>query len=291
MLEQIEEAIAKVHAQVAGAVVGIGHAWGAGSGVVVAPGAVLTNAHNVRGEEVEVTFADGSTASATVAGADIDRDLAVLEVSTDGIEPLLPSEADPAIGRAVFAVSNPAGRGVRVSLGFVSGVQRSFRGPRGRRISGAVEHTAPLLPGSSGGPLVDASGGLIGLNTNRLGDGYYLAIPTGGDLSALVDPLRRGDVPKPRRLGVGIAPAEVARKLRRAVGLEPIDGLLVRHVEDGSPAAAAGIAVGDLIVASGEKQVSSIDDLHEVLGATGDSADLTIHRGADVRQVKVTFGG
>lgn len=291
MLEQIEEAIAKVHAQVAGSVVGIGHAWGAGSGVVVADGAVLTNAHNVRGEQVQVTFADGKTADARVAGADIDRDLAVLEVPTDGVTPLNASSTDVSIGRAVFAVSNPAGRGVRVSLGFVSGVQRSFRGPRGRRISGAVEHTAPLLPGSSGGPLVDASGGLIGLNTNRLGEGYYLAIPTGQELSALVGPLSRGEVPKPKRLGVGIAPAEVARKLRRAVGLDPVDGLLVRHVEEGSPGAAAGISVGDLIVSSGNKPIASIDDLHEVLGEAKDSMELTIHRGADVKQVNVSFGG
>lgn len=291
MLEQIEEAIAKVHAQVAGSVVGIGHAWGAGSGVVVADGAVLTNAHNVRGQQVEVTFADGRTVVADVAGADVDRDLAVLEVPTDGTVPLIASTTEPSIGRAVFAVSNPAGRGVRVSLGFVSGVQRSFRGPRGRRISGAVEHTAPLLPGSSGGPLVDASGGLIGLNTNRLGEGYYLAIPTGADLSALIEPLRRGDVPMPKRLGVGIAPAEVARKLRGAVGLDPVDGLLVRHVEEKSPGAAAGLAVGDLIVSAGDRAIASIDDLHELLSESGDSVELTIHRGAEIKQVKVSFGG
>lgn len=291
MLQEIEEAIGKVHAQVSRSVVGIGHAWGAGSGVVVADGAVLTNAHNVRGDEVEVTFADGRTAVGKVAGADIDRDLAVLEVPTDGAVPLKPSGTDLSIGRAVFAVSNPAGRGVRVSLGFVSGARRSFRGPRGRRISGAIEHTAPLLPGSSGGPLVDAAGGLIGLNTNRLGEGYYLAIPTGADLSTLVDPLRRGDVPKPKRLGVGIAPAEVARKLRRAVGLEAVDGLLVRHVEEGSVGEAAGISVGDLIVASGGKSITSIDDLHDALAAAGDSVDFTIHRGAEVKQVTVSFGG
>ena len=291
MLEQIEEAIAKVNDAVSGSVVGIGHAWGAGSGVVVGSGVVLTNAHNIRGEEVEVTFADGRTAKASVAGADIDRDLAVLQVPTDGVTPLVSYGEDaPKLGKAVFAVSNPAGKGVRVSLGFVSGVQRSFRGPRGRRISGAIEHTAPLLPGSSGGPLVDGDGKIIGLNTNRLGEGYYLAIQAGPDLAAMVDSLKRGEVSKPRRLGIGIAPSDVARKLRRAVGLEAIDGLLVRHVEESGPADTAGIAVGDLIVAVDGKAVGSVDDLHDALGGTESTLQVDLYRGADKKQVAIAFG-
>src|SRR5205823_1110623 len=111
------------------------------------------------------------TAEGRVAGRDIDGDLAVIEVDT-GEAPALPwaDGAAPGIGTPVFGLANPGGRGLRVTFGFVSGVDRSFRGPRGRRITGSLEHTAPLLPGSSGGPVVDAGGQLLGINTNRLGE-------------------------------------------------------------------------------------------------------------------------
>ena len=158
---------------------GGGHraAVGAGSGVVLGAGRVLTNAHNVRGSQVTVTFADGRTAEGNVAGHDIDGDLAVIETDTGQVPALPWATASPAIGMAVFALANPGGRGLRATFGTVSGIDRSFRGPRGLRITGSLEHTAPLLPGSSGGPVLDAQGQLLGINTNRLGEGFYLADP------------------------------------------------------------------------------------------------------------------
>ena len=153
-----------------------------------------------------------------------------------------------------MALGNPNGHGPRVTFGFVSGTGRSFRGPRGRRVAGAVEHTAPLMPGSSGGPVVDLAGNLLGINTNRLGNGFYLAIAADATLRDRVNALGRGESPKRRRLGVGLAPSHVARRLRAAVGLPEREGLLVREVEDDSPAAKAGIAEGDLLVAVGGRR-------------------------------------
>ncbi len=150
----------------------------------------------------------------------------------------------------VFALANPGGRGLRVTFGFVSGIERTFRGPRGQRITGSLEHTAPLLPGSSGGPVLTAAGQLLGINTNRLGDGFYLAIPADEALRGRADALARGESAQSPRLGVAIAPNHVARRLRRAVGLPETDGLLIRDVEEDSPAARAGLAQGDLIVAA-----------------------------------------
>jgi serine protease Do len=189
----------------------------------------------------------------------------------------------------VVAIGNPAGQGVRVTLGFVSGVNRAFRGPRGRRVAGAVEHTAPLLPGSSGGPIVDSAGNLLGINTNRLGSGFYQAIATDAGLKDRVAALGRGEAPKRRRLGVGLAPSQVARHLRRAVGLDERDGLLVRDVEEGSPADKAGIAEGDLIVGAAGKPVTSADDLFEALGSLAADAalDLTLLRGTEERTVTI----
>ena len=289
-LREIEESVRDAAGTVGKSVVGVGDRWAIGSGVVVAPGKVLTNAHNIRRAEVAVTFHDGRSVTGHVAGADLEGDVAVIDVDT-GDTPVLEWAPDggPSLGAPVFALSNPGGRGLRVTFGLVSGTDRSFRGPRGHRISGTLEHTAPLLPGSSGGPVVDLDHHLLGINTNRLGEGFYLAIPADQALKTRVDNLGRGESPKRPRLGVGIAPAEVARRLRRAVGLDEVDGLLVREVEEGSPADAAGIEQGDLIIEAGGRATGSFDDLHEALAASQGEIALKLVRGTEERSVTVSL--
>ena len=292
VLEEIQESIQRVTERVGASIVGIGQRWGAGSGIVIAPGRVLTNAHNVRGDRLVVTFADGRSADSQVRGADVDGDLAVLEVDTGSATPI-EWAADPTlrVGAAVLALANPAGRGLRVTLGFVTGIERSFRGPRGRRITGTIEHDAALLPGSSGGPIVTSEGLLLGVNTNRLGDGFYLAIPADEQLRVRVDALGRGESVTRPRLGIGIAPQHVARRLRRAVGLPEADGLLVREVEEDSPAAQAGLTQGDLIVAAAGNPVRGLDDLFQALDAAPDQpVELTLLRGAEERTVVIQRG-
>jgi serine protease Do len=243
---------------------------------------------------VTVTFADGRTAEGSVAGRDIDGDLAVIDVDTGEAPALAWAATAPSsgIGTPVFALSNPGGRGLRVTFGFVSGVDRTFRGPRGRRITGSLEHTAPLLPGSSGGPVIDGAGQLLGINTNRLGEGFYLAIPADETLRARIDALGRGESAAPPRLGIAIAPGHVARKMRRAVGLPDVEGLLIREVAEDSPAARAGLAQGDLITAAGGQPLRTADDLFDALQAAGSgTVELKIVRGADERTVQVTLGG
>src|ERR1700749_5078530 len=168
LLDEVQTNIRQLAEGAGASVVGIGQRWGVGSGVVLGDGRVLTNAHNVRGDQVTVTFADGRTAEGSVAGHDIDGDLAVIDVATAGAA-RLPWDSGPGadLGLPVFALANPGGRGLRVTFGFVSGIERTFRGPRGRRISGSLEHTAPLLPGSSGGPGLTPAGQLLAINTKR----------------------------------------------------------------------------------------------------------------------------
>ena len=172
-----------------------------------------------------------------------------MSVDTGDAPPIAwePGEA-PGLGTPVVALANPGGRGLRTTLGFVTSEGRSFRGPRGRRIAGAIEHTAPLPRGSSGGPLVDADGRLLGLNALRLEGGLILAVPATASVKERVQRLARGEAAAAPRLGVAVAPPRAARRMRRAVGLPERAGLLVRAVEDGSPAAAAGIEAGDLLV-------------------------------------------
>jgi serine protease Do len=291
-LEDVGRAVSEAAERAGGSVVGIGHRWARGSGVVVAEGKVATNAHNVRDESVTVTFTDGRTVEGTLSGIDPDGDLAVVSVDTGEASPLdWAQEGASSAGTPVVALANPGGRGLRVTLGLISGTERSFRGPRGRRIAGSIEHTAPLPRGSSGGPIVDGEGRLLGINTNRTGEGFYLAIPADGTLRERIDALSRGDFRAAPRLGVGIAPPFVARRLRKAVGLPDAEGLLVRAVEDDAPAARAGIEPGDLIVEAEGREARSADDLYEALetAGTGGSLTLKVLRGTEERSVSVSL--
>jgi len=286
-LEETSAAIRRAAERVGPAVVGLGRGWGVGSGVVTDPGRVVTNAHNLRSDEVTATFGDGRRETARVAGVDREGDLAVLEVATGDVEPVEWAEGDhPAIGAPVLALANPGGRGLRVTHGHVSSAQRTFRGPRGRRIAGTVEHTAPLPRGSSGGPLVDGEGRLLGLNAVRMDGGLIIAVPVDRER---VERLGRGEELRPRRLGVAVAPPRVARRLRRAVGLPERAGILVRAVEEGSPADKAGFQRGDLIVAAGEAPVEGIDALYAALDGAGDRLTFTVVRGNDERELEVGF--
>jgi serine protease Do len=318
----LQDTIAGAAEAVGPSVVGLGRGWGHGSGVVIADGQVLTSAHNLRREETTVTFADGRRETGTVAGVDSDLDLAVVAVDTGGAPPVgwepaagesgsgsseAASTSDSAasgssasagealgIGTPVVALANPGGRGLRVTLGFVSSGARSFRGPRGRRIRGAIEHTAPLPRGSSGGPLVDPDGNLLGVNSLRLDGGLILAVPADAAVKERILRLARGEASAPHRLGVAIAPPRVARRLRTAVGLPERDGLLVRAVEDGGAADGAGIEKGDLIVAAGGTATENVEALYTALDsvpAAGGDLELTLVRGTDERTVTASFGG
>lgn len=289
-LSDLSKSIASVAAGASSSVVGIGRHH-RGSGIVIADGRVLTNAHNIRGEEVTVRFSGGRTAVGTVAGIDVDGDLAVINVDTAGATAATwANGSGPAVGDIVFGVAATPSGDPRVTFGTVSAVSRAFRGPGGRRIAGSVEHTAPLAPGSSGGPLVTAEGKVVGLNTNRIGEGFYLALPTDASLKERIDALGRGEGPKRRRLGVAVAPGHVARRLRRSVGLPDREGVLVRGVEDDSLAAAAGVQEGDLIVSVGGKNVADADDLMDALDAAGSSFDVGVVRGADELTLKASEG-
>jgi serine protease Do len=242
----------------------------------------------VRGDEVTVTFADGRTATGRLAGIDVDGDLAVVAVDTAGAPVLAWADGDgPSAGAIVFAGAATPGGGARVTFGSISAIERTFRGPGGRQIGGSIEHTAPLAPGSSGGPLLDADGRLVGVNTNRLGEGFYLALPAAAGLRSRVEALGRGESVSRPRLGIAVAPARVARHLRRSVGLPERDGVLVRGVEDDSPAARAGIRDGDLIVEIAGQPVTEADQLQEIIASNPMPFEIKLVRGTDERTISV----
>lgn len=286
VLAALQQAVVETAARVGPAVVGIGRGWGRGSGVVVATGQVLTVAHVLRGDEVAVTIG-GEVVEGRVLGADPDLNVALLAVDTGDVEPVAWGDAGVEEGAPVFALANPGGRGLRTTFGLVSATGRGFRGPRGRRVTGSIEHTAPLPRGSSGGPLVDPDGRLLGLNAVRRDGGFILALPADAALRRRVDELARGEVGERPRLGVALAPPRVARRLRSAVGLAERDGLLVRAVVDGSPAAEAALERGDLLVRAGDRELASMDDLFDALDAAGDTLPLVVVRGTEERELQV----
>jgi serine protease Do len=292
-LAEIQSTVDRAVREQGPAVVGVGRGWRVGSGIVIAPGRVLTAAHRA-GEGVAVTFDDGREESGEPVAVDRDLDLAVLAVETAEVDPpeWAPDEA-AAAGAPVVAMGNPGGRGLRATLGFVAAASRSFRGPRGRRVSGALEHTAPLPRGSAGGPLLDAEGRLLGVNLLRLDGGLIIALGVAGGLRSAVDRLARGEAPARPRLGVAVAPARAARRMRHAVGLPERDGVLVRGVEEGSPAARAGIAQGDLIVAASGRAVEGVDSLHRALDESSGNGGfaLTVVRGTEEREVDIDLAG
>jgi serine protease Do len=287
VLEELSAEVRSAAEKVGPSVVGVG---AGGSGAVVSAGVVVTNAHNLRGEETVVSFAGGRRAPGRATGVDIDGDLAVLAVDTADAPALVWSTVAARVGDAVLGCANPGGRGLRVSVGFVSAVDVAFRGPGGRKVGGALEHTAPLARGSSGGPLLDSGGTLVGIDTHRVGDGFYLAVPADEELRGRVDALGRGEEPQRPRLGIAVAPPHVARRLRRSVGLPEREGILVRAVEDGGPAAAAGIRQGDLVVAVAGTAVGTVDELAAALAGAGSgvAVDLSVVRGVEELTVTVT---
>jgi S1-C subfamily serine protease len=266
---------ATIARRVGPAVIGLRSGARGGSGVIVAPGIAVTLARNVRQDELTVRVGESDHA-ARVTGRDPTVDLAVLMLEGPDLpEPIAWAVGeDVTIGSEVYALADPAGRGLRVTPGTVSRAPSGLRGPSGRLIEGVIEHTAPLPRGARGGPLVDADGRILGLNAIRQDGGLIVAWPAAA-LRDRAATLASGRATAPPRLGVALVSARQARRLRAAVGLEPINGLLVQAVEPGSPADRAGIARGDVIVAIDDTAVSDPDPLYAALDAATDS-DLAL---------------
>lgn len=287
-IPELQAAARSVATSAANAVVQLGRD-GRGTGFVVAEGKILTNAHNLRNPTIQVAFANGTEIQGTVHAIDPEGDLAVISVDTTGSHALVWSDTLPEQGSVVLALS-PSQTSLRVTFGMVSATDRTFSGPRGRTINGSIEHTAPLARGASGGPLLSLDGRVVGINTHRLGDGFYLALPGDASLQARVAKLVSGESVSPRRLGVALASSEVAAQLRKAVGLPERAGLLVRGVQADMAGARAGIQEGDLLVSAGGQTLAVVADLEKALDSlTGSTIEVGLVRGVEELTVTASF--
>ena len=241
---------------------------GHGSGFLFTPdGFVLTNSHVVKGAtRVAVELEGGRRAAATVVGDDAHTDVAVLRVDASALPFAVLGESNSLrVGQLVIAIGNPLGFQTTVTAGVVSALARSFRTESGRLIDDVVQTDAALNPGNSGGPLVDSRGRVVGVNTAVILPAQGICFAVGISTAAWVASrlIRDGRI---RRAHIGVAGQNLAldASALRALGM-PGGGIGVASVEPDSPAAAAGVRTGDVIVALDGEPVTGVDELHKLL--------------------------
>jgi len=242
---------------------------GAGSGILIAPdGYVLTNDHVVQGADViSVTLQDGTSLEAVLVGTDPATDLAVLRANGSGLPyGTLGDSGTLKAGQLVIAIGNPFGFQSTVSTGVVSALGRALRSRDGRLIENIIQHTSPLNPGNSGGPLVDSRGRVVGVNTAIIvmAQGIGFSIPANTARWVVSQLLTHGRV---RRGSLGLAAQQLPlnRQLARFYHLENRYGVEVVSADKRGPAYKAGIRERDLIVSVSGHAVENVDDVHRIL--------------------------
>jgi S1-C subfamily serine protease len=286
-----------------------------GSGFVIdKSGHIVTNYHVVEGaDSIEVSFSNKDTLEATVVGSDPSTDLAVLDVDAGAraLAPLALADSDAVrVGDPVVAIGNPFGLERTVTAGIVSALQREVSAPNGYTIDHVIQTDAPINQGNSGGPLIDAKGEVVGVNSQILTGGgsgnvgIGFAVPSDTVKAVVAQILVHGSV---ERAFLGVSARPIDADLARTFRLPVDSGLLVETVAGGSGAQRAGLRAGDspvvlagesyslggdVIVAADGTRVASVEDLRDVLAKhkPGDRIELELYRGASKRTVTATLG-
>ncbi|HVX96667.1 MAG TPA: trypsin-like peptidase domain-containing protein [Polyangia bacterium] len=266
---------------------------GSGSGFIVTPdGFVLTNSHVVSGaKRIQVALLDGERATASLVGDDPETDLAVIKIDAPHLVPLaFGDSASLRVGQIAIAVGNPYGFDCTVTAGVVSALGRSLRTKSGHLVDDVIQTDAALNPGNSGGPLVDARGQVIGVNTAMImpAQGICFAIAANTAKFVMGKLIHEGRI---RRAYLGVAGQNVPlhRRVVRYHDLPHETGVFVVSTEPGSPAATGGLRDGDLIVGFGDRPIAGIDDLHRLLTEelAGVPTTLTVLRGSKKETLSV----
>ena len=267
-----------------------------GSGVVIdaARGYILTNHHVVaNADQVTVTLMDERQFEAKLVGSDADTDIAVIKITPDRLVSVPLGDSDALrVGDFVVAIGNPFGLGQTVTSGIVSALGRSGLGIEG--YENFIQTDASVNPGNSGGALVDLDGRLVGINTAIVGPsggnvGISFAIPSNMARDIMKQLIGSGKV---RRGQLGVSVQDLTPELARSFGLKRTAGAVIAQIAPGSPAAAAGLQVGDVVVAVNGKSVSNASSLRSAVGLTppGQEIDLEILRNGASRTLSVAIG-
>ena len=262
-------------------------AAGSGSGFVVTPdGYILTNSHVVAGaKHLVASLLDGRRVPAHLVGDDPDTDLAVIRIYESDLQSVeLGDSSSLRVGQIAIAIGNPYGLNCTVTAGVVSALGRSLRTRNGRLIDDVVQTDAALNPGNSGGPLCDADGRVIGVNTAMIlpAQGICFAIAVSSAVFVMGKLIHEGRIER-SYLGIAGQNVPLHRRVVRYHQLSADSAIFVVSVEPGSPAAKAGVRDGDLVVGYGQTPLASIDDLHRLLTEekANVEASLTVLRGTE----------
>lgn len=293
LLDAYSRAVIRAVHLVGPAVVKIDVGRHSGSGVIFTPdGFLLTNSHVIDSTaRVSATLTDGRSIPSEVIARDASTDLAVLRAAGSSLPwACLGDSRRVLVGQVAVAIGNPYGFQHSVTAGVVSAIGRSLRSRSGRIIDDVIQTDAALNPGNSGGPLVTTAGDVIGINTAMLPEAQGLCFAIASRTAEFVASrlIRDGRI---RRSYIGVVGQNVPipRALARAQQLAASSGVFVASVEEGSPAAAAGVRDGDVILGLGDDPVSGVDDLHRLLTDEhiGRPSPLTILRAAERRTLIV----
>ena len=261
------------------------------SGLVWSADGLIVTAHHVveRDEGIYVGLAGGERVEATLVGRDASTDIAVLRCAGQDWPVSLRSDAGALrVGNLVLALGRP-GRTVQATLGIVSALGDGWRTPAGGHVDRYLQTDVVMYPGFSGGPLVEAGGQIVGINTSALLRGTSLALPV-ETLTATVETLvQHGRIPR-GYLGIGLQSVRLPAGLQEDLDQE--SGLMVMSVEAGSPASQAGIVQGDIIVTFYGQAMGQPDDLQQALtkDRVGKQTDLRLIRGGQPLSLSVVVG-
>jgi S1-C subfamily serine protease len=253
---------------------------GQGSGVVYTPdGYLLTNSHVIQGaSRLSCSFPGGREYEARLVGDDPETDLAVLRLSGSGFEHAqFGRSSSLRVGQLVVAIGNPLGYQATVTAGIVSALGRNLRASTGRQIDSVIQTDAPLNPGNSGGPLVDARALVVGINTAIAGGAQGICFAIGIDTAAdVATRLMRDGRVRRSRLSASVQTVFLGRKLAHALE-HPFDtAIMLVEVDPHGAAAAAGFADGDLLLEFAGEKLAGVDDLHRLLTFERAGRDIAV---------------
>jgi S1-C subfamily serine protease len=294
ILETISNEFAAAAEKVGGSVVAV-HArrWMPTSGIEWKRGVVVTVHHGVqRDEDIKVLLPGGHAVSAKLAGRDPSTDIAVLRIE-DGSSgaPQLGDSTSLRLGHLVLALGRTRRGDLVASSGIIGGISGEWRSRRGGQIDQHIRLDLALYPGFSGGPLLDAKGEVVGINTRGFGHGRAVTVPVATVNRVVKELLEKGHIARPY-LGIAMHPVEVPENMCSKLPAETRAGLLVMHVENGGPAERAGVLLGDVLFELGGKTVEHVDAIQDSLATAkvGDVLQIRVIRAGEIKPVSVTLG-
>jgi S1-C subfamily serine protease len=263
------------------------------TGIVWSADGLIVSANHVVeiNEGIKIGLPDGRTVEAKLIGRDAGSDLALLKTDAADLTPIARSETAVRPGNLVLAIGRPGQSGAMASFGVVSTVSKPWWPHRGGSVQNFIRADVAMLPGFSGGPLVDVGGALLGLNSSTLGRGAGLTVPT-AEIERIVTALQKDGKIARGFLGIGAQAVGINKRLGTELGIEQERGLLIVSLEADGPAERDGLLLGDVIVEIGGTAVGSVEDLQDRLAGdlVGKAAEIKLIRGGALTITSVTIG-